>query len=94
MGEKWGGPQHAGFVTSLSEKPHDCEVTISLSEDIKRDIMKPGAEGLYRADGSYYRQPRVSVQVTPGPREMRGWGGHIGDTGVLDIILALLVVKP
>ena len=55
LGEKWGCPQHAGFVTSLSEKPHDCEVTISLSEDIKRDIMKPGAEGLYRADGSYYR---------------------------------------
>ena len=55
LGEKWGCPQHAGFVTSLSEKPHDCEVTISLSEDIKRDIMKPGAEGLYRANGSYYR---------------------------------------
>ena len=40
-------------VTSLSEKPSDCEVTISLSEDNKRDIKEPGVEGLYKADRSY-----------------------------------------
>ena len=26
-------------------------------------------------------QPRVSVQLTPGPREMSGGGGHSGNTG-------------
>ena len=43
-------------VTSLSDKPDDCEceVTISLSEDIKRDMYEPGVEGLYKADGSYF----------------------------------------
>ena len=41
-------------VTSLSEKPDVCEVTISLSEDIKGDIDEPGMEGMYKADGSYY----------------------------------------
>ena len=42
-------------VTSLSEKPSDCEVTISLSQDVKSDISEPGVEGLYKADGSYYK---------------------------------------
>ena len=42
-------------VTSLSEKPSDCEVTISLSEDVKRNMKEAGGEveGLYKADGSY-----------------------------------------
>ncbi len=43
-------------VTSLNEKPScDCEVTISLSEDISWDIEEPGVVGLYKADGSYHR---------------------------------------
>ena len=41
-------------VTSLSEKPSVCEVTISLSEDVKREIMEQGVEGVYRADCSYF----------------------------------------
>ena len=40
-------------VTSLGEKPSVCEVTISLSKDVKRDIEKPGVVGLYKADGTY-----------------------------------------
>ena len=40
-------------VTCLSENHSDCEVTISLSQDIKRDIQEPGPAGLYKADGSY-----------------------------------------
>ena len=31
-------------VTSLSEKSSDCEMTLSLSQDSKRDISKPGVE--------------------------------------------------
>ena len=42
-------------ATGLSEKPSECEVTISLSLDIERDIMEPGVAGVYRADGSYSR---------------------------------------
>ena len=39
-------------VTSLNEKPSCvCEVTISLSRDILRDIMDPGVAGVYRANG-------------------------------------------
>ena len=44
-------------VTNLSEKPSDCEVTISLSKNAKRDIRQPGVAGLYKTDGSY-RQGR------------------------------------
>jgi len=40
-------------VTGLSEKPSQCEVTISLSHDVKRDIWVPEVAGVYRADGSY-----------------------------------------
>ena len=41
-------------VTSLSEKPSDCEITISLSTDIfMRNIQMPGLAGVYTADGSY-----------------------------------------
>ena len=40
-------------VTGLSEKPSECEVTISLSQDIDRDIMGPGVAGVYTANGSY-----------------------------------------
>ena len=40
-------------VTNLSEKPSDCEITISISEDIERDIKEPGVAGVYRAVGSY-----------------------------------------
>lgn len=40
-------------VTSLSEKPSECEITISLPEDVKRDIWEPGVEGVYKADGTY-----------------------------------------
>ena len=39
-------------VTGLSEKPRSCEITISLREDIAKNIMEPGADGVYREDGS------------------------------------------
>ena len=43
-------------VTGLSEKPScECEVNISLSEDIVRIIKNPGVAGVYRAGGSYRR---------------------------------------
>ena len=42
-------------VTGLSEKPSECEVTISLRQDIVRDIKDPGVAGVYRATGSYCR---------------------------------------
>ena len=44
-------------MTGLSEKPSECEVTISLSQDIVRNIMDPGegVAGVYRAEGSYRR---------------------------------------
>ena len=42
-------------VTGLSEKPSECEVTISLSRDIKRDIRDKGVTGVYTGDGSYHR---------------------------------------
>ena len=41
-------------VTGLSEKP-SCEVTISLSQEIVRDIKEPGVAGVYKPEGSYYR---------------------------------------
>ena len=40
-------------VIGLGEKPRACEVTISLSQDIKMNIKNPGVAGLYREDGSY-----------------------------------------
>ena len=40
-------------VTGLSEKPSDCEITISLSEAIGRAIREPGVAGVYMGDGSY-----------------------------------------
>ena len=40
-------------VTGLSEKPSECEVTISLSQDIARYIKNPGVVGVYRANGTY-----------------------------------------
>ena len=41
-------------VTSLDEKqPSECEVTISLSEDIISEFTDPRVAGVYRADGSY-----------------------------------------
>ena len=41
-------------VTSLSERPsRECEVRISLTEDITRDMKRPGVAGVYKADGSY-----------------------------------------
>ena len=44
-------------VTGLSEKPSDCEITITLTEDVVRKdfngIMYPGVAGVYRADGTY-----------------------------------------
>ena len=43
-------------VICLSEKPSsECEVTISLSQDIVTDILKPAVAGVYRADGSYHQ---------------------------------------
>ena len=42
-------------VTSLSERPSsECEVRISLSNDITRDMEEPGVAGVYLADGTYY----------------------------------------
>ena len=52
-------------MTSLSEKPDDSEVTISLNEDIKRSMMEPGVEGLYKTDGSY-RQGRPILRHEEG----------------------------
>ena len=41
-------------VIGLSEKPRcECEVTISLSENVKEGIEEPGVEGVYTAQGSY-----------------------------------------
>ena len=45
-------------VTGLSEKPSfesEAEITIRLSEDVRSDINERGVEGVYKADGSYYR---------------------------------------
>ena len=44
-------------VTGLSEKPSECKVTISLSQDIVRTIMDKGegVAGVYTAGGSYRR---------------------------------------
>merc|ERR1712150_71773 len=46
-------------VTSFIEKPScECEVTISLSEDVERNIMEPGGAGVagvYRENGLYCR---------------------------------------
>ena len=51
-------------VTCISEKPNVCEVTISLSEDVKKDILEPGVAGLYTADGSYcYGRPVLQQEV-------------------------------
>ena len=50
-------------VTSLSDKPDLCEVTISLSEDVKRELREPGVEGVYKADGSYCRGRPVLQHV-------------------------------
>ena len=42
-------------VTGFSEKPIcECEVIISLSQEIERDIKDPGVAGVYRANGSYH----------------------------------------
>ena len=50
-------------VTSLSDKPDVCEVTISLSDDVKRNnIQVPVVEGLYKEDGSYYHGRPVLQQ--------------------------------
>ena len=41
-------------VTSLSEKPScDCEIIISLSREIRKDIKEPGVAGVYKAIGTY-----------------------------------------
>ena len=42
-------------IIGHSEKPSECEITISLTEDMKRDIQERWVEGVYRADGSYYQ---------------------------------------
>ena len=63
-------------VTSLSEKPDAFEGTISLSEDVKRDILEPGLEGLYKTDGSYC-QGRPVLQHEGGLFTLYVWGsGH------------------
>ena len=41
-------------MSSLSVKPNNCEMTISFSKDIKRNIDEPGVEGLYKSYGSYH----------------------------------------
>ena len=49
------GDDLALTVTGLNEKPScECEVTISLSQDVERYIMEPGVAGVYTADGSYW----------------------------------------
>ena len=40
-------------VIGLNEEPSECEVTISLIEDIARDIKEPDLAGVYKASGSY-----------------------------------------
>ena len=42
-------------VKGLNEKPRSCEILFILSKDIAKQIMEPGADGLYREDGSYCR---------------------------------------
>ena len=43
-------------MASLIEKPNDyCEITISLSEEIARNIRETGVAGVYKADGTYCR---------------------------------------
>ena len=54
--DEWHDDQEI-TVTGLGEKPADCEITITLSEDVVREdyngIMYPGVAGVYRADGTY-----------------------------------------
>ena len=53
-------------VTSLPEQPIcECEITISLSENVKRDIQEPGVVGEYRKLGTY-RSGRPVLQHTEG----------------------------
>ena len=46
-------------VTGLSEKPSECQITISLSPDVARIIKDSGVAGVYRALSSYCRGRRV-----------------------------------
>ena len=53
-------------VTGLTELPTcECEITISLSENVKRDIQEPGVVGEYRPLGSY-RYGRPVLQHSEG----------------------------
>ena len=61
-------------VTGLSEKPSECEVTISLSQDILRDIEERGVAGVYTASGSY-RHGRPVLQHSGGLFTLSAWGG-------------------
>ena len=46
---------HTVTVTSLSERPScECELTLSLSETIARDIKDSGVAGVYSPDGRYH----------------------------------------
>ena len=63
-------------VTGLNEEPRfECEVTISLSEEISQDIKDPAVAGEYRALGSYTRGRPVLVK---GPYLLKIQGGCWG----------------
>ena len=86
MGKTWHWSHDPDLtVIGLSEKPK-CEVTISLSQDIGKDVDDPGVAGVYRAEGSYCKGRPVlqhqgghfmlSVDV-----EGRGWRVEAGVGG-------------
>ena len=75
-------------VTGLSEKPSECEVTISLSRDIKREILDgvgvgEGVAGVYTGDGSY-RRGRPVLHHSGGlfTLSVGGWGCWRVQSGV------------
>ena len=73
--EWWDDPNLT--VTGLSENSSDCEVNISLSQDIGKDVDDPypGVAGVYRAEGLYFRG-RPVLQHSGGlfTLSVRRWG--------------------
>ena len=63
-------------VTGLTKKPSECEVTISLSQDVVRDITYPGVAvaGVYKTDGTY-RHGRPVLEHSGGLFTLSVWGG-------------------
>ena len=83
-------------VRGLSERPRrECEVRITLSEDITRSMKKVGVAGVYRAD-STYSSGRPVFRHSGGVFTLRvcAWGGGwevrsgVGGAGHLSIMTA------